>query len=123
MGSFTQSDYIAMLARLKGKPAAVADAGAVSRERCLHDQILNECKARRWLVVHSRMDQPTSQGLGVPDFIILADGGRMFLVEAKSRQGKLSIPQMAFGIMAESLGHKVSVVRSLANFIEVVSKP
>lgn len=123
MGSISQADFIAMQARLsKGKTLMeVFGHEAACREDKLHEQILEECHRRRWLVVHSRMDRPTTQGLGVPDFIILVQGGRLLLVEAKARQGKLSIPQMAWGIMAEQLGHKVHVVRSLANFIDLAS--
>lgn len=116
----SEADYIAMQVRLKSKEPVPVDGEAVSRERHLHDQIMEECRARRWMVIHSRMDRPTSQSPGVPDFIVLADGGKLFLVEAKARQGKLTIEQMAFGIMCEQLGHKVHLVRSLANFIDAV---
>jgi len=118
----SEADYYAMQVRLRAKDRAPVDGEAVSREQRLHEQIITECRARRWLVIHSRMDRPTTQGLGVPDFVILADKGRLFLVEAKARQGKMSIAQLAFEIQCEGLGHKVHLVRSLANFIDAVNE-
>jgi hypothetical protein len=122
MGRITEADYYAMQARLRAKERVPVDEEAISREQRLHEQILTECHARRWLVIHSRMDRPTTTAKGVPDFVILADNGRLFLVEAKARQGKLSIAQLAFGIQCEYLGHKVHLVRSLANFIDAVNE-
>ena len=119
MSRITEADYIAMQARLR-KSAATFTPADTGPESALHDAILAHCRARRWLCVHSRMDRPTSQGLGVPDFIILADKGRMFLVEAKSKTGKLTPEQMGFGVLCELLGHKVHLVRSLKEFLEIV---
>lgn len=122
MSRISEADYIAMQARLKSREPVTCDSCAASREDKLHDQIMEHCRSRRWVVIHSRMDRPTTQGLGVPDFIILIEDGKLLLVEAKARQGKLSIEQIAFGIRAEQLGHKVHVVRSLANFIDLTSQ-
>lgn len=119
----TQSEYLLMQARLnKGKTLAQACSDRPGPERRLHNQIIEFCKPRRWLVIHSRMDCPTTQMKGVPDFIILADRGRLLLVECKARGGKPTIDQLAFGIMAETLGHKVHLVYSLKEFVEVVNQ-
>lgn len=115
------ADFLRMQCRLKTKDLSISGplkGDPVSRESKLHDQIMEECRTRRWLVIHSRMDMPATVAKGVPDFVIMADKGRLLLVECKSKTGKLTIEQMAFGIMAEELGHKVHVVRSLEEFRE-----
>lgn len=123
MGSIRLSDYLAMLARTNRcqakAPSSSASFPSCSSEPQLHRQILEHCRARRWLVAHSRMDMPTTQSPGLPDFIILADGGRLLLVEAKSRTGKLRPEQQAFALAASMLGHKVHLVRSLQEFLAI----
>lgn len=95
------------------------DRNAVARESELHDSIYEECRRRGWLPFHGAMYTRTHRGAGEPDFIILRDGGRLLLVECKSKTGKLSPEQCAVVTWAEHLGHKVHVVRSLAEFMEV----
>jgi hypothetical protein len=46
----------------------------------------------------------------------------VLFVECKSRNGKLSPAQAALKHHAEKLGHTVSVVRSLEEFLEVVNR-
>ncbi|MDE2105165.1 MAG: VRR-NUC domain-containing protein [Patescibacteria group bacterium] len=94
-------------------------AEPVAHESDLHDQIIAECKRRGWKYVHSRMDRKTTVGEGVCDFIIYADGGKMFHVECKALKGKLSMEQLAFIAWVEKLGHKVHVVTSFGEFLEV----
>jgi hypothetical protein len=93
---------------------------STERERDLHDQILDACTQRRWYVVHSRMDRPTTTALGVPDFVIAMDGGRVLWVECKTRTGKLTSEQEAVKARLERLGHAYVVVRSLREFMEAV---
>lgn len=90
----------------------------VERERGLHDEIIFACKQRGWLTIHSRMDMPSTVAVGCPDFVILADGGRTLLVEAKSRTGKLRPEQRAWLAWAEKLGHRAAVVRSIKEFLD-----
>ncbi len=114
-----------MQARLKqnkirqapGARAAAPDG--VERERGLHEEILLECSARGWLAVHSRMDAPSTVSIGCPDFVILRDGGRTLLVEAKRRDGKLSVAQRAWLAWASKLGHPAGVVRSFSEFLQL----
>jgi hypothetical protein len=62
----------------------------------------------------------THRTAGEPDFLILADGGRVLLIECKTRTGKLSPEQAALKHQAEKLGHRVHVVRSMKEFEEVI---
>jgi len=91
----------------------------VAREARLHEEIFDECRRRGWIALHGSMAERTHRTQGEPDFVILADGGRVFFVECKSRTGKLSPAQAALKFHAEKLGHTVHVVRSLEEFVEV----
>jgi Holliday junction resolvase-like predicted endonuclease len=94
----------------------------VSSEACLHEAVFDECRRRGWIALHGSMAERTCRTLGEPDFVILADGGRVLFVECKSRTGKLSVEQAALKHHAEKLGHEVHVVRSMAEFLAVVDR-
>jgi len=89
----------------------------VARGASLHEEIYGECRRRGWIALHGSMAARTHRTLGEPDFVILAAGGRVLLVECKSRSGKLSPAQAALKHHAEALGHTIHVVRSLADFV------
>ena len=112
------SDYIAMLARTSRQPAP-EPTQTEQRESILHDAILADCRRRGWLAFHGSMAHRTHRTIGEPDFVILCDGGRLLLVEAKSGREKPSDEQLALHAWARKLGHDVHVVRSLAEFLEV----
>lgn len=127
-GQFTQQwhrDYVAREAarRDKGNPLQGPAIQMLERESDLHDQVTDECRRRGWLWVHARMDKATHATIGCPDFIILADGNRTLWVECKRKDGKLSKEQQAFKAMAEKLGHKVHIVRSLTEFVTLADWP
>lgn len=92
----------------------------VAREKDLHAMIFDHCRSKKWIVFHGSMSERTGRTLGEPDFTILADGGRVFFVECKSKQGKLSPAQFAMRHHACSLGHPFHVVFSFAEFLEIV---
>jgi hypothetical protein len=94
----------------------------VGREAELHEEIFSECRRRGWIALHGSMAERTCRTLGEPDFVILADGGRVLFVECKSRSGKLSPAQAALKFHAEKLGHAVHVVRSMEEFLQVVAE-
>ena len=96
--------------------------GGVPRESDLHEEIFAECRRRGWIALHGSMAERTCRTLGEPDFVILADGGRVLFVECKSRNGKLSPAQAALKHHAEKLGHAVHVVRSMKEFLEVANR-
>ena len=93
---------------------------AQAREYTLHKQILEECRSRGWLVIHSRLDLPATVAVGTPDFVIIADCGRTFLVEAKARGGKPTTAQLAWLAMAAKLDHEAALVRSFEEFLRFV---
>lgn len=101
---------------------------AVKRETDLHEQIADECKRRGWLAFHSRMDRRSTSTVGMPDFVILgtwiSDEGTcspsVWCIECKRRLGKLSPAQQATSAWAAKLGHKIHVVRSFSEFLEVI---
>lgn len=92
----------------------------VAREASLHEEIFDECRRRGWIALHGSMAERTCRTLGEPDFVILADGGRVLFVECKSRSGKLSPAQAALKHHAAKLGHAVHVVQSMENFLKLV---
>jgi hypothetical protein len=111
------------VARARGKMSE--EGPDTAREGCadektLHQEILNECRRRGWIAIHARMNRPTTIACGVPDFLILADRGRLFLVEAKSKSGKLRSEQLAFIAWATKLSHTVHIVRSCPEFLALL---
>jgi hypothetical protein len=113
------------LSRYEARNAPAARAGVAQdapelEVEGLHRPIIEECKRRGWKYVYSNPTKPTTIGEGVCDFIIYADGGRMFHVECKSRKGKLSVEQLAFICWIEKLGHKAHVVTGMSEFMEII---
>ena len=102
----------------RGKQGAATEG--VEKESGLHNEIISECARRGWLPFHGSMAHRSFKTPGEPDFVILASNGRMFLIECKSKTGKLSPDQQAIAAWAAKLGHTIHVVRSMAEFLEVV---
>lgn len=96
---------------------------AETKESDLHHQIIEYCKGRRWITFHGSTAHRAMRTIGEPDFQILANEGRMFLVECKTKTGKLSNEQRGLQLVAEMLGHKIHVVRSFKEFVQLVNKP
>ena len=96
------------------------ERNGVVREASLHEEIFDECRRRGWIALHGSMAERTCRTLGEPDFVILADGGRVLFVECKTKTGKLSPTQAALKFHAEKLGHTVHVVRSLEEFLKLL---
>lgn len=90
------------------------------RERDLHAQIASYCKAKQWIAFHGSMAHRAMRTAGEPDYVIIADGGRVFFVECKTRLGKLTPEQAGIVHWAERLGTKIHVVRSMDEFLEIV---
>ncbi len=103
-------------------------------ERALHNAILDECKRRGWIAFHGSMAHSTFRTKGEPDFVILGSVQRWdnekemwlpfsvtYLIEAKTRTGKLSVDQQAIHAWAEKLGHTIHVVRSMDEFLEIIN--
>ena len=89
---------------------------AVAVESDLHASIIDTCKSRGWIYLHGSMAAATHRTEGEPDFVILADGGRVIFVECKSKAGKLSLAQSAMMHHAAKLGTTIYVIRSQREF-------
>lgn len=89
------------------------------REVELHNQILDYCRRRGWIALHGSTACATARTIGEFDFVVLADRGRVFLVEVKTAKGKLTPEQAGMHHWAARLGHQPKVVRSLREFEEL----
>lgn len=107
--------------RVKNGTTQVVPENAVTVEKDLHYDIIEECKRRGWPYVHSRMDKVSTQSPGIPDFVIAASGGRTFWVEAKTKTGKQSTEQRGFEMMLNRVNHCYAVVRSMEEFLSFLS--
>lgn len=91
----------------------------VERESDLHDDILDLCRRKGWIALHGSTAHKTKRSIGEPDFTILADAGRVFFFECKSKEGKVRPEQAALHAWAAKLGHTVHVIRSLEALLEI----
>lgn len=115
LSPFEYQQFLARQLKLGGGDSE-APAGPEAK---LHEQIIADCQRRGWYYVHSRMDQPTTQEAGTPDFIIYAENGRNFAVECKARKGKLSATQQAVAAWLHKLGHEWYLVRSFEEYLHL----
>ena len=113
----TQAAYIDYLAK---RNQCEKPEQHVKDEARIHDQIIGEVRRRGWIAFHGSMAHRTFRTPGEPDFVILGEGGAVFLVEVKTGTGKLSIDQQAIHGWARKLGHAVHVVRSLEEFLKLL---
>lgn len=116
----TQAEYLAYEARRGSAPSTQPPKSKVL-EREIHEQIAEECRRRGWIFFHGSMAHKTHRTVGEPDFLVMANNGRFFAIEAKTSTGKLSPEQQSLRAWAEKLGHKVHLVRSLQDFIQSCS--
>lgn len=124
MGSISQAQYLEMLRRTERHTGRnpPADPHAVEREGDLHNDIIEDCSAKGWGYLHGAMCRPTHRTEGEPDFVILADRGRVFFIECKSRTGKLSREQQNFIAQSARNQHSIHVVRSMEEYRKVVDQ-
>lgn len=121
MSSISESQYLEMLARTERNAGRLPQpADPVSSESDLHDEIIQLCKRRGWFYVHSRMDKRTTQAVGVPDFIIAADGGRTFWIECKAKGNKPTNEQLATITFLKAKGHAAAICYNMADVMVFV---
>ncbi len=89
-------------------------------ESDLHNQIIDYCKSKGWQYLHGSMAHRSRRTLGEPDFLVLADRGRLLMVECKTKTGKLSMEQQGFIAHAAKNGHVVHVVKSMEEFVKLL---
>ncbi len=109
------TQYLQMLETMQSHPAAEREVGHGG----LQAQILDWCRGQwpRWKVIRARPDRASTIEVGAHDLTVMAPGGRVLLVECKSREGKLKPEQRNWARELEMLGHTVHVCRSLQEFI------
>lgn len=117
----TKEQFQEMQARVAPK-CSENEMPSFRKESDLHASIMDECKRRGWLAFHGSMAHRAMRTIGEPDFTILADKGRVFFIEAKSKTGKLRPEQIGLAMMAEKLGHKIHCIRSLKDFLEITKQ-
>ena len=98
------------------------DAIAAGTEKDLHQKIEAHLKELRWLYIHSRTDQPTTQAKGVPDFVCFPPQSAVVLIEVKTRVGKLTPEQRAFQFVAQFSGYRYEIVRSMSEWRKIVKE-
>lgn len=123
MPNMTTEEVRAYFAKQNVKEYAVMEVGRnyspVDVESELHNDIIAECNRRGWIYFHGSMAVATARTESEPDFEILADGGRFFLIECKSKSGKPTPGQLGMRAWAEKLGHKIHHIRSMEEFYEI----
>jgi len=83
----------------------------------IHEQIMDYCRSKGWLYVHSRTDQKSTCPCGTPDFVIAANGGVTFWIEVKRKGSKPTTEQLGKILMLQTcLGHKAAIVYSFEEF-------
>lgn len=85
----------------------------------LHGPILKWLKDNKVPHYHARPDQESGLTKGAPDFAVFLPG-KTILIECKTVEGKLSVDQLAWKMMAEQNGFTVHVVRSMDEFYALV---
>jgi len=69
--------------------------------------------------VYNRPDRKSTATPGAPDLVIVHPRG-ILLIEFKTKTGKLSEDQTTWHFLASRAGHKVHVIRSMAEFLTLV---
>jgi len=103
------------------RPEVLERAEGCENESVLHNAIIEHCKMVGWIYFHGSMAHKAMRTVGEPDFTILANRGRVFFVECKTKIGKLSMEQLGLKQWAERLGHTIHVCRSAQEFFEIVT--
>lgn len=93
------------------------------RESKLRESILGYCESQwpRWKCVWARSDKKSTLPLGCQDLTIFADGGRVILVELKTKTGKQSEDQRNWAHEMSKLGFEVFIIRSFEEFMAAVN--
>lgn len=119
--NWTQQQVNEANIRMHGAPdRKVVAPDAVTDESELHDEIMAYCRSKDWVCLHGSMAHRTFRTIGECDFQIYASDSRAFLIECKSKTGKLSPEQQAFAAQARKNGHTVHCIRSMTEFLELV---
>lgn len=119
----TPEQFEAMQQRLAPKVRFPVPEDAVEDEGGLHGEIIKWIHSQHPIpaYIHARMDRKSTINKGAPDFCIFWNG-KVYLIECKTRTGKRSPDQLAWGICAELNGFKVHECRSKEEFLQIISQ-
>lgn len=106
----------------RNAPQTEPGDGPTIEESEIHKHILDHCKQHMWIAFHGSMAHKTKRTPGEPDFTILADGGRVIMIECKAGKKKPSDDQRDIIHWAGNLGHTIHVVRSIAEADAVLKR-
>ncbi len=115
----SEMQYRAILTRTTPPEQAKLHAPSDEPESALHYAILDHCRGKGWLCIHSRLDKRTTTAVGMADFVIVAPQAVWF-IEAKRPGQKLRPEQLAFRAHILKLGWPHATVHSMAEFLEAV---
>lgn len=90
-------------------------------EAALHAEIIGYCRRHRYAYFHGSMSTKTHRTPGEPDFVVIA-AGNIYLVECKTRTGKLSDDQRAIAKLCSMNGHTVHVIRHFREFLDLLGR-
>lgn len=121
------SAWLANRLAKQAKPSAETGrviAKAVESEFKLHQAIMAYCDSQwpKWVYVHSRMDDATTQECGVADFIIFAPH-KVLCIECKAKYKKQSDDQRVWETRVNAVKNPnvvYKVVWCMEEFLEVV---
>lgn len=113
MPRWSQEEYRLWEARGFRNILAPSTAEPATDESKLHTEILEYLKSKGVrCVVHSRMDRPSTNQVGVPDLIFVY-AGKPYALEAKAKGRKLTPAQVGWLAAMKLDGWTTGVVRSL----------
>lgn len=100
------------------------ESKGVDSESKLHDDIIKFCNEQfpKWKFIHSRMDKPSSIGVGIQDFTIFAKFPHCLLAECKAGNKKQDQDQLIWAKEMEILGWIVHVFRNMEQFMAEANK-
>lgn len=112
-------------ARVTGKPLVEQPkptSKAVAVEGDLHDEIDRHCREQGYLVIHARMDMPSTIAVGHPDFTIFMPEQKCCFIECKAKGKKATIDQLAKIAHARKFGFVAEVVDNMDDAIKTIDK-
>jgi hypothetical protein len=120
----TSEQYLAMLCRTeknRGRDTPSANTPAEKEIEEIHEPILKWAREQVPFVpvIYHRPDIKSGLKRGVNDLTVFFRG-EVFLLEGKSRTGKLSTEQIAWIIACGKQGFKVHVIHSAQDFFDMI---
>lgn len=110
---------------LERAAALTEEAGGVANELDLHNDIIKHCRTHfpQWKYIHANPTVKSTISVGAQDFTIFLPGGRTLCIECKAKGGKVDPDQRIWHKEMQMLGHDVHVIRSMKDFLKLVSDP